>query len=626
MSNKLVKFNQLELRKFDDVKHQPEAPQSEAPSNGDTGSVDEQINEEQLTSRFVRSIPDEPAYTERLRRELDMIIGKNLAHNILLALDVLEMTKNMPHVTRGSCGSSLVCYLLGISHVDPVKYDISFSRFLSQYRSNLPDIDFDFPHALRDEVFLKLQLKWPGKIARISNHIHFHKKSAIRQALRDNGVSGFVGKYEINEKLRKLDASTRKQVLDDAGKLEDTFRGYSLHCGGVVFFAEGIPEELKMPGSHGIIGQVTLNKEDVARDKNFKIDILSSRALSQLYMANLYRPIDFYANHDDVLTSQLISRGDNIGITLAESPLMRKAMLKLRPKCLDDVAACMAIIRPTAKEARDSIIPVSLKNHIVYDDDAIRFIQEVLDCEEDLADKYRRAFAKGDTKVINELKKTLPKEKHPVLKKLHCLRKYGFCKAHAYSYAQLVWQLAYCKAHRPVQFWKAALKNCNSFYRRWVHLYEASRAGVDVASELAKEQTSIYAEARSRKTFDTPLLDQLRDYGYWKMDGDRFIPGCYLDDDDGGDSDVPVTATHRQERPGRRVKYSGIIACSRILDLDPGKESTVVMSLGIGNGRYIEVTVTGRIPNVAKMVGCKGRGILFDETTLSIQSNSFKFF
>jgi hypothetical protein len=286
----------------------------------------------------------------------------------------------------------------------------------------------------------------------------------------------------------------------------------------------------------------------------------------------------------------------------------------------------MAIIRPTAKEARDSIIPVSLKNHIVYDDDAIRFIQEVLDCEEDLADKYRRAFAKGDTKVINELKKTLPKEKRPVLKKLHCLRKYGFCKAHAYSYAQLVWQLAYCKAHRPVQFWKAALKNCNSFYRRWVHLYEASRAGVDVASELAKEQTSIYAEARSRKTFDTPLLDQLRDYGYWKMDGDRFVPGCYLDDDDGSDSDVPVTATHSQERPGRRVKYSGIIACSRILDLDPGKESTVVMSLGIGNGRYIEVTVTGRIPNVAKMVGCKGRGILFDETTLSIQSNSFKFF
>jgi DNA polymerase III alpha subunit len=70
------------------------------------------------------------------------------------ALEILDMTKHIPHVTRGSCGSSLVCYLVGISHVDPIKYNIKFSRFLNIYRNNLPDIDFDFPYNMRDEVFL----------------------------------------------------------------------------------------------------------------------------------------------------------------------------------------------------------------------------------------------------------------------------------------------------------------------------------------------------------------------------------------------------------------------------------------------------------------------------------------
>ena len=606
LNNKLIKFNQLVLLKDSEQQASKATLQEAGNSEGQPFTV----TEEDLVKRFVRPVPNDQAYQSRLRRELDMIIGKDLGHNIVLALEVLDMTKNMPHVTRGSCGSSLVCYLLGISHVDPIKYRISFARFLNQYRSNLPDIDFDFPHMLRDEVFLKLQLRWPGKVARISNHIHYHKKSAIRHALRENGVKGFVGKYEVNEKLRSLGAKKRQKVLKDAEKLEDTFRGYSLHCGGVVFFSDGIPNDLKIPTKDGIIGQVTLNKEDVARDKNFKIDILSSRALSQLYSANKHGPIDFYANHDDLATSELISRGDNIGITLAESPLMKKAMLKLKPNCLDDVAACMAIIRPTAKEARDSLIPVSLENHIIYDDDAIEFIMNALGCDEDLADKYRRAFAKHDKKVIEELKKDLPKEKHPILKKLNCLRKYGFCKAHAYSYAQLVWQLAYCKAHRPVQFWKAALKHCHSFYRKWVHMYEASCAGVDVLAEIGRRDTSIYADARSRKTFDTPLIEQLRSYGYWYMKGDLFIPDCYC----------------RMERG--MVHFSGIIACSRTLSFEPGKDSSVVMYLGIGKQHvdYIEVTVTGKVPNIAEMVGCRGVGRMTDHVANSIEAAKFEFY
>lgn len=88
------------------------------------------FTKEEIISNFKIEIPDKKKYIDRLNYELDLIISKNLFGNIVQAIEILKLTKNIPHVTRGSCGSSLVCYLLGISHVDPVKYNISFCSFL----------------------------------------------------------------------------------------------------------------------------------------------------------------------------------------------------------------------------------------------------------------------------------------------------------------------------------------------------------------------------------------------------------------------------------------------------------------------------------------------------------------
>ena len=136
--------------------------------------------------------------------------------------DRLRLTDYIPHVTRGSCGSSLVCYLLGISNVDPIQHDISFARFLNEYRNNLPDIDFDFPHYLRDEVFLKLELEWPNQVARISNHVHWHEKSALREALRKVGIRKLIPKDEISEFVSKLPANTKREVEEYQKELDNT--------------------------------------------------------------------------------------------------------------------------------------------------------------------------------------------------------------------------------------------------------------------------------------------------------------------------------------------------------------------------------------------------------------------
>ena len=157
-----------------------------------------------LVDRFIRQCPNKEIYKKRLHYELKLIEDKNLCNYLIRAIDILELTNYIPHVTRGSCGSSLVCYLLGISNVDPIKYNISFARFLNEYRDSLPDIDFDFPHYLRDEVFLKLELRWPNQVARISNHVHWHEKSALREALRMIGIKKRIGANEIRRFVDKL--------------------------------------------------------------------------------------------------------------------------------------------------------------------------------------------------------------------------------------------------------------------------------------------------------------------------------------------------------------------------------------------------------------------------------------
>ena len=414
-----------------------------------------------LVNNFVKPLPNKSNYHKRLKIELKLIRKKKLEAYLIRAVNILKITNYIPHVTRGSCGSSLVCFLLGISNVDPVEMNISFSRFLNKYRNNLPDIDFDFPHYLRDEVFLKLELKWPNQVARISNHVYWHDKSALREAIRRIGFRKQIPKEQLLNFVKSLPFEKQIKVQKIKKKLEDTFRYYSLHCGGIIFFHAGVPDNLIL--NKKILNQIVYNKHDVAKTQNFKIDILSSRGISQL-IGICGNSIDFADCKYDEETYKMLQNGDNIGITLAESPLMRKAMMMIKPKSIKDIAICLAIIRPAAKDARIGNNEIDYKTRYIYDDDAIQYIQEILDCDECQADIYRKAFSKNKAHLINEfsLKIKNRPDKIKIIKNLKSLHFYSFCKSHAYSYAQLVWALAYQKANNPKKFWVSTINNCHS--------------------------------------------------------------------------------------------------------------------------------------------------------------------
>ena len=422
-----------------------------------------------INTFFIRDLPATADYQKRLEYEIALITKKDLIQYLMQALEILKITQGIPHVTRGSCGSSLLCYILGISHVDPVKYNISFARFLTEYRSTLPDIDFDFPYNLRDEVFLQLELRWPGAIARISNHVFFHKKSALREAIRRIGIRRQIKSVDLHGVLRSLKVGQRNTIENTVKSLDNTFRTYSLHCGGVVFYPDGVPEELLLKSKKGsTMAQISLNKHDVSNNKTFKIDILSSRALAQLHEV---RDLgwSFESWTADPKIAELFCTGDNIGLTLAESPLCRKAFMKFKPHDIDGLAMCLAIIRPAARDARVATTMKDLDSYCVYDDDVINFISMAFQCDDEKADYYRRGLTKGDPKIKEEfdadLRKIRPDARAILLKAIKNMKAYSFCKSHAYSYAQLIWKLGWMKIYKPKEFWKSALKHCQSSYR-----------------------------------------------------------------------------------------------------------------------------------------------------------------
>lgn len=569
-----------------------------------------------VIDKFIIPCPTNEIYTTRLYQELEIIQQKKLAHYLIRAIEILELTNYIPHVTRGSSGSSLVCFLLGISNVDPIKYDIKFERFLNEYRDNLPDIDLDFPHYLRDEVFLKLELTWPNQVARISNHVNWHEKSAIREALRKIGIKKRIPKEDLNNFIKTaLSPQQKKRVKQIQKELDNTFRHYSLHCGGIVFFHQGIPENiiLQSGSETKTLSQIIYDKNDVSKHSKFKIDILSSRAISQL-IGIWGTSIDFNNCLYDESTYTMLQNGNNIGITLAESPLMRKALLKIKPKTISDLAVCLAIIRPAAKDARIANNNIDFKTKFIFDDDAISILAENLNISNSLADKFRRCitkdkWSKETREHFDDLMSQLTKEKRKYISTtLQNLRKYSFCKSHSYSYAQLIYKLAYQKCHHPKEFWSSTLKHSCSSYRKWVHLFEARLAGVNVMEKITKERdVSIYAENRRKKFHGLTQEEQLRRFGYWDMTSVQFYPNSYF-----------------YEKEKGVYYFGGLIASLRILSIE-FKKQTVVCCLGVGPGKYIEIITKGIYYN-QKNIGLRGRAKRTDKTMNTYEAFIGKYY
>ena len=518
---------------------------------------DKELNDiTRLYDRFIRQCPGTEEYTQRLADETRIILQLRFVDYFIQICDILAITRDITHMTRGSAGSSLICYLLGITDVDPVKWGIPIARFLNPTRDDLPDVDIDFPHHSQAEVMNRIFKHWPGRSARISNYVLFKDKSAKREAAKRLGAKGRLPRRFTYESVG-VDPAEAKRI---ERKLMGKKRCISKHCGGILMFGRQLPKSLFTAEN-----QILLDKNEVEDLEHLKVDILANRGLSQLLEVDPVKRLTDYPAEDKA-TSDLLCRGDVLGVTQAESPAMRRLFRAIQPKSMKDCVFATALIRPVAVSGRKKATMFhdwsqeKMEDTIVYEDDAIDRISEVLKIDKYEADMYRRAFAKKNEEKILEFTQRLgnhPK-KNAIIEMLQSLSGFGLCRAHAVNLGRLIWALAYQKAHNPEKFWKGCLKHCHGSYRRWVYRTEAKRAGINAVTPSNSDQ------------WDTPQF-QYRKYGWWSSS--EFMPGTYV-----------------RELYGDNIEFAGLVANGRVFRGDKGKYITF-LTLGVENGQYIDITV-----------------------------------
>jgi error-prone DNA polymerase len=518
---------------------------------------------------FRRRLPPGPEYESRLKHELELIQRFGFANVFSQVREILDLADDIPHITRGSAGSSLVCYLMGITDFDPIQHGFCLARFMHERRQDLPDIDIDFPYNRRDEVIERVKEKYPGRVARISTKIRYRRDSAIRQALREAGFHHFLPR---GFDLEKIAGDKAEAILRRAGELEGTVRLNAQHCGGIVIFDDHVPPDLKIKDDH-----IHLDKDEVEAAGLHKIDLLCNRGLAQ-WTALATRPLLDYPEEDDD-TVRLFNEGDTWGVTFAESPAQRKLCGALSVRCRSDIITALALIRPVPSADGRKLDALetwrqtrSTKGHLVFDEDGINLIRELLICSESEAEVYRRGFAKEDENTIKDFAvriQYLP-DWPKIVKELSYYALYSFCKAHATAYGYLVWALAYEKTRQRQKFWLAALNHAASMYRPWVHVQEAKYEGLKLENFGQGGFWHLEGDRLTNSKPDKTQGDgwhQYRKRNYWISN--RFMPNCYFD--------------------GRR--FRGLIATGRHHTVG-GREITF-LTIGFKTGHYLDLTCRG---------------------------------
>ncbi|MDO3380207.1 DNA polymerase III subunit alpha [Geoalkalibacter halelectricus] len=319
---------------------------------------------------------------ERLQRELRLIRDKGFAHYFLV---VEEIAKQSPRTCgRGSAAASLVAYCLGITHVDPIAYNLFFERFLNEGRLDPPDIDIDFPWDERDAILdFAFQRYGARRAAMVANQVGFKGRSSLREVAK---VFGFP-EGEIKDVTARLShyctagraaaamdrdpqfqgetlSEDWRRVLALAGRLDGQLRHLSLHCGGLVVVPDEIRRYVPVEVSAKGLPLIQWEKDQAEAAGLVKIDILGNRSLAVIRDAlaavkeHTGREIDYAAWRplDDARTRELLCAGETMGCFYIESPATRQLLKRMfgegRTTDADDLfehlVMASSIIRPAA--------------------------------------------------------------------------------------------------------------------------------------------------------------------------------------------------------------------------------------------------------------------------------------
>lgn len=467
---------------------------------------------------------DDGTLRERLDYELGIINKMGYVDYFLIVWDFINYAKSndiMVGPGRGSAAGSIVSYCLGITDIDPIKYDLLFERFLNPERVSMPDIDVDFCYERRQEVIDYVVRKY-GK-DRVVQIVTFGTLAA-RNVIRDVGrvldlpyaivdeVAKMIPKdigitiqkaLDQSEDFRKLYNSNEevKNLINMAKRLEGLPRHTSMHAAGVVISQKSVDEYV--PLSRASDGSVTTQYIMTTLEELglLKMDFLGLRTLTVIQNAVKYaekssgRKIDINKiDYNDKNVLDYIGTGKTDGIFQLESSGMKNFMKELKPQSLEDIIAGISLYRPgpmdfipkylEGKNNPDNItydcpqLEKILKptyGCIVYQEQVMQIVRELAGYTLGRSDLVRRAMSKKKQSVMEKEKKNFvygnPEENVKgciangideqiaikIYNDMMDFAKYAFNKSHAAAYAVVSYQTAFLKYYYPVEYMAALM-------------------------------------------------------------------------------------------------------------------------------------------------------------------------
>ncbi len=463
-----------------------------------------------LKERFKgKDIPQE--YKERLEKELKVINELNFSMYFLIIWDLIREAKRRGIPVgpgRGSAVGSLVLYALGVTDVDPIKYNLLFERFLNPERVSPPDVDIDFADNRRDEMILYLREKYgESNVAQIITFGRAKAKQAIKDVARVMGLpysesdkiaktitetGSLQDEYETNPTFKELIDSSEvyKKVFEYARRIEGRVRNISTHAAGVVVAPVEIYQIAPLYRSEDEdTVTVQFDMKSLELLGLLKIDLLGLRTLTIIYETEkLVKQKDpgFSVDNiefDDVKTYKLLSEGETTGVFQLESEGFRNVLKRVKPEKIEDLIAILALYRPGPMKSGMLESFIRRKNgeeRIDYIDERLKGILEetygVIAYQEQVmllastlagfslgqADILRKAMGKKQKEVMEKMMESfvsgcvengIDRERaEQIFNFIAPFAEYGFNKSHAAGYAKLAYITAYLKAHYPLEF------------------------------------------------------------------------------------------------------------------------------------------------------------------------------
>jgi DNA polymerase-3 subunit alpha len=490
-----------------------------------------------------RAVSDS-ALQERLDYELGVITSMGFASYFLIVWDFIKYARDADIPVgpgRGSAVGSLVSYVLRITDMDPIKFNLIFERFLNPDRISMPDIDTDFCVERRDEVIRYVTDKYGSdRVAQIVTFGTMAARAAVRDAGRalavplpdvdrvaklipsgPTGLSIEAALKQIPELRALYDGSAvTKTLLDTAASIEGLARHASTHAAGVVISKDPLVDWAPLvkldKEQHGDVNtQYSMNW--VERIGLLKMDFLGLRNLTVMH--NAVQEIRHSANpdfrletipDDDARTFEMLSRGETAGVFQIESDGMTRVTVEMKPTSLDDVVAIVALYRPGPMEWIPNYIatkhgrkkehylhpklePILANTHSIpiYQEQVMQIARDIAGFTMGQADELRKVMGKKQKEKIPIYREKFiagaiengidEKTAAEIFAFCEPFAGYGFNKSHAVAYGWISYQTAYLKANYPHEYLAALMTSVQDKTDKLVeYIDEAKKMGIAV--------------------------------------------------------------------------------------------------------------------------------------------------